>query len=144
VRTLCAERVVDHPPERVYRFLARLDNHWRLNDEYLRVESLRPDRSGATISIRAPGGLRRTASTEVTTAVPPREFGGIVTTSTRTRAGAWWTIEPSEEGARVALQAEIAPRGLVDRVLLAIGGRWWLERRCERVVGRLDAALASG
>jgi hypothetical protein len=136
--------VVDHPPERVYRFLARLDNHWRLNDEYLRVESLRPDRSGATISIRGPGGLRRTASTQVTTAVPPREFGGTVTTSTRTRAGARWTIEPDVDGTRVALQAAILPRGMVDRLLLALGGRWWLERRCERVVGRLDDALASG
>jgi hypothetical protein len=144
VRTLCAERVVDHPPERVYRFLARLDNHWRLNDEYLRVESMRPDHSGATISISAPGGLRRTASTEVTTAIPPREFGGTVTTNTRTEAGAWWTIEPDEDGARVALQAAIHPRGVIDRLLLAVGGRWWLERRCERVVGRLDAALASG
>lgn len=134
--------MVDSTPERVYDFLARLENHFRLNDEYLRVEALRPDRRGATIKIRAPGGLRRTAHTEVTTALPPRRFGGTVTASTRTRAGAWWTIEPSAGRARVALEAEIFPRGVVDRVLLALGGRWWLERRCRRVVARLDSALA--
>jgi hypothetical protein len=134
--------VVDSSPERVYDFLARLENHFSLNDEYLRIEALRPDRRGATIEIRAPGGLRRTARTEVTTALAPRRFGGTVTASTRTRAGAWWTIEPRAGGARVALEAEIFPRGIVDRVLLALGGRWWLERRCGRVVARLDSALA--
>jgi hypothetical protein len=142
VKTVSAEGVVDHSPEQVYDFLARLENHWRLNDDYLRLESLRADRRGATITIRGPGGVRRTAHTEVTTALEPRRFGGTVTPTTRTRAGAWWTIEPAAEGARVALQAEIFPRGIVDRLLLALGGRWWLERRCERVVARLGAALA--
>jgi hypothetical protein len=134
--------VIHSTPERVYAFLARLENHFRLNDEYLRVEELRPDRRGATIAIRAPGGLRRTAWTEVTTALAPRRFGGTVTSSTRTRAGAWWTIDPGSEGTRVALNAEIFPRGIVDRVLLALGGRWWLERRCRRVVARLETVLA--
>jgi Polyketide cyclase / dehydrase and lipid transport len=134
--------VVDSTPERVYAFLARLENHFRLNDEYLRVEALRPDGRGATISIRAPGGLHRTARTEVTTALAPRRFGGTVTASTRTQAGAWWTIDPSAGQARVALEAEIFPRGIVDRVLLALGGRWWIERRCRRVVARLETALA--
>ena len=134
--------MVDQPPERVYRFLEQLENHFRLNDKYLRVESLRLDRQGATITIRAPGGLRRTASTEVTTAIPPRRFGGTVTATTRTQAGAWWTIEPSGGGALVALHAEILPRGILDRLLLALGGRWWLERRCRRVVARLGAELA--
>jgi hypothetical protein len=126
----------------VYGFLERLENHVRLNDKFLRVEALRPDQRGATISISAPGGVRRTAWTEVTTALAPRRFGGTVTAATRTRAGAWWTIEPSIDGTRVALQADIFPRGIVDRVLLAIGGRWWLEQRCRRVVGRLGAELA--
>jgi len=42
----------------------------------------------------------------------------------------------------VALHAEIFPRGLLDRILLALGGRWWLERRCRRVVARLGTELA--
>src|SRR5204862_3707168 len=46
VKTLRAEGVVEHSPEEVYRFLERLENHWRLNDDYLRVESLRADRRG--------------------------------------------------------------------------------------------------
>jgi hypothetical protein len=78
----------------------------------------------------------------VTTAIAPRRFGGTVTASTRTQAGAWWTVEPSAGGALVALQAQIFPRGIVDRVLLALGGRWWLERRCRRVVARLGVELA--
>ena len=142
MKTVCAESTVASTPEEVYRFLERLENHWRLNDHYLRVESLRADRRGAMISIRTPGGLHRTARTEVTTALAPKRFGGTITPNTRTRAGAWWTIEPTGNGARVALQAAIFPKGLVDRLLLALGGRWWLERRCERVVSRLAGALA--
>jgi hypothetical protein len=143
VTRLHAERVVDHPPEQVYGFLEQLENHFRLNDDYLRVESLRPDRRGATITVRGPGGITRTARTEVTTAQAPRRFGGIVTTTTRTRAGAWWTIEPSARGGtRVGLHASIEPSAGRDRLLLALGGRWWLERRFERVVGRLGPALA--
>ncbi len=142
MKTLCAESTVSSTPEEVYAFLERLENHWHLNDEYLRMERLRPDRRGATVSVRGPGGLRRTALTEVTTTHAPHRFGGTVTTTTRTRAGAWWTIEPNPSGARVSLSAAIAPRGFVDRLLLARGGRGWLERRCERVVARLGAALA--
>jgi hypothetical protein len=137
-----AEGTVTNTPEEVYAFLERLENHRLLGDEHLHMESLRDDRRGATISVRGPAGLRRTALTEVTTTQAPHRFGGTVTTTTNTRAGAWWTIEPNPLGARVSLNAAIAPRGIVDRVLLAVGGRRWLERRCERVVVRLGPALA--
>jgi hypothetical protein len=136
-----AQRVLDHGAEQVYAFLARLENHPRLSDRYLRLEALRPDGRGALISIRAPGGLRRTARTTVTTSVAPRRFGGTAVAGARTRAHVCWTIEPRPRGSRVALEADVLAAGPLDRTLLALGGRWWLRRRFQRVVARLERAL---
>ena len=138
---IAAEGLVEHAPERVYAFLAELDNHWRLSDPYLRLESLRPDRRGARISIRTPWGLRRTARTAVTTAIAPKRLGGTAVAGERTRASVYWTIEPSERGALVGLEANVLAAGFLDRLLLALGGRWWLRRRFDRVVSGLGAAL---
>ena len=139
--TVSARRIVEHEPEHIYGFLAELDNHWRLSDRYFRLEELRADRRGARISIRTPCGLRRTAWTTVTTAVAPRRFGGMAVSRGGSRARVCWTIKPSESGALVALEAAVWPAGPVDRVLLALGGRWWLRRRLDRVVAGLGSAV---
>jgi hypothetical protein len=142
--SVSAERVVAHPPERIYAFLAELDNHWRLGDAYLRLESLRDDGRGARIGIRTPWGLRRTAHTEVTTAVAPHRFGGTAATGPGTSAHVCWTIEPRGRGALVGLEARVLAASVVDRLLLAFGGRWWLRRRFAHAVSRLGRALDRG
>jgi hypothetical protein len=141
--TVSAAVLVPESPERIYAFLAELDNHWHLSDRYLRLESLRADRRGGRISIRVPGGIRRTARTKVTTAIAPHRLGGIATVGARTRAHTDWSIEPSGSGARVSLQVGVSTSHGIDRLLLAVGGRWWLRRRFHRVLARLACALES-
>jgi len=104
--TVRSRRLVDETPERIYGFLAQLENHWELSDDYLRVEALRSDRAGGRISVRAPGGLRRTASTRVTTTVPPWVFGGTADAGPRTRAHVRWTIEDRGDATLVALDTD--------------------------------------
>jgi hypothetical protein len=137
--TVSASRVVPHAPERVYAFVARLDNHWRLSDPGLRLAAV--DEQGGVIVIGGPFGLRRTARTTVTTAHEPHRFGGVARVGQRTSAHAQWRIEPDSDGTRVALESTIARTGALDRILLTLGGRWWLRRSFTRVLGRLALAL---
>jgi len=136
-----AETLVGAAPERIYGFLAELDNHSVLGDRYLRVERLSRERDGGVIRVGAPFGVRRTASTTVTTAIAPRRFGGTAAVGARTRAHACWEIETNERGARVALEATVCSTGILDRLLLAVGGRWWLRRRFRLTLARLAAVL---
>ncbi|HEY3019321.1 MAG TPA: SRPBCC family protein [Solirubrobacteraceae bacterium] len=140
-RAVRADHVVAHPPERVYAFLAQLDNHWHLSDRYLRLERVSGDGRGGRIVIRTPLGLRRTARTVVTTAREPHAFGGTAVVGRRTRAQARWSIEPLDDGARVGLEAIVSSASTPDRLLLALGGRWWLRRSFARVLARLADAL---
>jgi hypothetical protein len=141
VTAVCASTLVPQAPERVYAFVADLENHSRLSERYMRLEGLRPDGRGGRVSIRTPFGLRRTARTSVTAATAPYRFGGTAAVGRRTRAHAYWTIEPSEHGARVGLEATVCDAGWVDRLLLAIGGRWWLRRRFRHVLAGLASVL---
>jgi hypothetical protein len=124
--TVSAIRMVPHPPERVYAFVAQLDNHWHLSDRYLCLEGLNDDRSGGRITICGPLGLRRTARTTVTTEHEPHEFGGVATIGHRTCALTRWRIEPMQHGARVVLESCASNVRVLDRLLLGLGGRWWL------------------
>ena len=139
--TVSAVREVPHAPERVYAFVAQMDNHWHLSDRRLRLEGLNEERRGGRIVIAGPLGLRRTAHTTVTTQHEPHQFGGIAAVGHRTRALAHWRIEPAHHGARVTLESTIASVGPLDRLLLALGGRRWLRRGFARVLARLAETL---
>lgn len=138
---MTARRVVPHPPERVYAFIARLDNHWHLDDRYLRLEHVSPDRREGRIVIRTPLGLRRTARTTVTTACEPTRFGGTATVGRRTTASVNWNIESHEDGADIALEAKVLAARPLDRLLLVLGGSRWLRCRFHRVLNHLADAL---
>jgi Polyketide cyclase / dehydrase and lipid transport len=139
--TITATHDVPDSPERVYGFLARLDNHWKLGGRELRLEALDADRRGGRVVLAGPLGLRRTARTTVTTEVAPHRFGGVATVGRRTSARVTWHIDTAPCGARVALESTVTSRGPLDRVLLALGGRWWLRRGLRRALDGLAAAL---
>lgn len=145
---MIAHRVVAHPPDHVYAFLASLDNHWHLAGRHLRLEHVSPEEGAGRITIVAPLGLTRTARTQVTTRRRPTAFGGTATVGRSTTARVTWNIESHEHGAHVALQATLLAAAPVDRILLALGGRRWLRRRFESALGRLaeelDHAVGSG
>lgn len=139
--TISATREVHHRPARVYAFLARLENHRHLGGRALRVLTLDRDGRGGRIRVATPVGLRRTAHTAITTASNPHRLGGVARVGQSTRAQVHWTIEPAPQGARVVLESTIRRTGLVDRLLLALGGRWWLRRAFGRTLRTLAHAL---
>lgn len=139
--TLSADRTVTQAPEEVYAFLAELDNHWRLNDRYLRLEHLSADRLGGRIVIGTPIGLRRTARTRVSATNRPAGLSGAADVGRSTTARVDWNIEPQDDGARVELEATVIAAGRLDKLLLAAGGRWWLRRRFASVLALLADAL---
>ncbi len=139
--TLSADRLVAQAPEQVYAFLAELDNHWHLNDRYLRLERLNDDRRGGSIVIGTPLGLRRTARTRVLITLRPARLAGAAAVGKHTTARVHWNIEPRDEGARVELEATVMAAGAFDQLLLSLGGRWWLRRRFHSVLDLLAEAL---
>lgn len=134
-------REVDHAPRRVYAFLARLDNHWHLGGRALRVATLDETGRGGRILVATPLGVRRTAHTAVTAAHEPHRLCGVARVGRSTRAYVQWSVEPTTRGARVALESTIYRTGVVDRSLLALGGRWWLRRAFRRTLAALADAL---
>lgn len=142
-----AARVLPHPPEEVFAFLADLDKHWRLTDRYLRlvdVGRVGDDPRIGRIAIRSPIGLHRTAQTEVTTVRAPSRFGGVARVGSGTCAHVLWKVDPHEQGALVTLEATVLEATPLDRLLLALGGRVWLRRRFNGALSRLARELRSG
>jgi len=145
---LAASAVVPAPADQVFHFLADLENHWRLADRFIEVVQLDRAADGRTnggrVRMRGPLGVRRTASTRVVAAVAPQLMVGTAELGRRTRAFVRWKLSTSDGGTRVRLEATIDRTGAIDRLMLALGGRAWLERRFSAVLQRLAERFAAG
>jgi len=141
-----AVALVRSPPERVFEFLSDLRNHWRVADPFVEVITLESSGDGppdsGTVAVRGPFGLSRTARTKVVASRPPRLMIGTAEIGGRTRARVSWTLAGRLGDTRVRLAAEIHRAGKLDRLLLALGGRWWLARRFAGALERLDRELS--
>lgn len=136
-----ARRSLPHPPERVFAFLADLRNHWQLEDAFIALNGLDPQ-GGGRILIRGPLGLSREARTRVVAAEAPARLRGRAEVGHRTAGLVAWEIEAAGDGSRVMLSATVERASPLDRALLALGGRYWLRRRFERVLATLAGRLA--
>src|SRR3954463_4426637 len=132
-----AAALIPAPPEEVFEFLSDLSNHWRLADRHLTVVGLDGDKDGATVQIRGPLGLRRTAHTHVTASRAPRLMIGTAQLGDGTRASVSWTLAGRMNQTRVRLAASVENASPLDRVLLALGGRIWMRRVFRPAPGRL-------
>ena len=143
-----AAAVIPAAPEEVFAFLSDLRNHWRLADRFVEVVTLESSEvghaDGGTVRVRGPLGLRRTATTRVVAAREPRLMIGTAELAGGTRARVSWFLGKRLNSTRVRLAAEIERASLLDRVLLALGGRWWLRRRFASTLERLAAEFALG
>jgi hypothetical protein len=146
-----ASREVDAPAGAVFGFLADLDNHRRLARRYATVLELNdggPD--GAWVRVRGPLHVTRRARTEMTQAVAPANgVGGVIegtaTTPQGTEVRVTWRLSPRPNGTAVAVEFFVERATPFDRVLLAAGGRRWLERRFLRAaLDDLSAAVVPG
>ena len=136
-----AVALVPAAPEDVFAFLSDLANHWLLLDS--NVEVVEVDGNRAVVKLRGPLGVRRTVLTRVTVAREPRLIIGSAELGESTRARVSWTLAGRLGDTRVRLAAEVEHADLFDRMVLACGGRRWLERRfaygLERLIERFKA-----
>jgi uncharacterized protein YndB with AHSA1/START domain len=137
-----ATGIVPAPPEEVFEFLSDLANHWWLVDSYVKVVSIEGD--SAVVRLRGPLGVRRTVHTHVTAERSPRLIIGVAELPSGTRARVSWTLAGRMGQTRVRLAAEVEHAGPLDRVLLALGGRVWMQRRFRFGLERLAERFAAG
>jgi hypothetical protein len=97
---------------------------------------------GGRVRVKGPLGVSRIARTSVVGAEAPHTLRGRAEIGSRTRGAVHWEIAPSSSGSHVRLTAAVERASLLDRVVLACGGRWWLGRIVERAVQRLGTSIS--
>jgi carbon monoxide dehydrogenase subunit G len=125
------------PPEQLFSFLCDLRNHWRLSPAFVDVERVDGDGDGARIRIVGPLGLARRARTRIVEEREPELLRGVADVGRRTEGAVTWRLEPHAGGTRVTLAAEVVAAAWWDRLVLALGGRLWLQRGLRQAVRRL-------
>jgi hypothetical protein len=122
----------------VFDFLSDLDNHWQLADGAISVVAVEPG-NGGRVRMRGPLGVHRTAVTTVDSVDPSRGMAGHARVGARTRARVTWELEQDgdPDATTVTLSAFVEEAAPLDRLLLAAGGRAWLESRFERILSTL-------
>jgi hypothetical protein len=144
-REIAATREIPATRETVFGFLASLENHAALGRGSVELLSLKRGArgaNGAVVRLRGPLAIRRTASTAITGTRAPESISGRAWVGPRTRAFVAWQIESAPHGSTVSLRAIVERAGLLDRMLLALGGRWLLERRFASALSCLSHQLA--
>ena len=126
MRTIAARRHVAVPRDELYERLADLRGHWRLAGRWVEPLELRDD--GGVVRVRGPLGLRRTIHTTLTDLRPPECVAGEARIGA-TRARIQWLLEPDRAGTLVTLRADVVEASPLDRVILALGGRRWMQGR---------------
>jgi len=94
MKAISATRTVGAPVDDVFAYLEDLCNHWRLTDRWVTVIDLSgpsDGATGATVQLRGPLGIRRTARTTVLESRAPRELRGLAEVAPRTSAQVNWT-----------------------------------------------------
>jgi len=132
-----ASRQIRAQREQVFAFLLDLENHWHLADGAISVVSVEPG-DGGRVCMRGPLGVHRTAVTTLDEVRAPEAIGGTAHVGTRTRARVTWTLGLDGGSATVVtLSANVEHASPLDRLLLAGGGRVWLESRFKRILATL-------
>jgi hypothetical protein len=126
---------VERAPSEIFEFLSDLRNHWRLEPHFVDLEDI--GTTGGRVRIKGPLGISREARTRVDAAEPPSTLRGSAEIGLRTRASIRWEIVPAAAGSRVTLTGTVDEASLYDRLLLRLGGRWWLQRIFERALQAL-------
>lgn len=132
-----ASHLIPVRPDQVFEFLSDLENHWQLADGAISVVHVEPG-DGGRVRMRGPLGVHRTAVTSLDHVDPPRQIAGTARVGSRTHAQVTWTLEPDGTGTNVTLSARVEDASPLDRLLLIVGGRTWLESRFDRILTTLE------
>jgi hypothetical protein len=121
----------------VFEFLSDLENHWQLADGAISVLSVEAG-DGGRVRLRGPLGVSRIAMTSLDELRPPTDIAGTARVGARTCARVNWTLGRDHGGGTlVTLSARVERAAPLDRLLLAAGGRAWLESRFARILATL-------
>ena len=131
-----ASQLIPAEREQVFEFLRDLENHWQLADGAISVLSVEPG-DGGRVRMRGPVGVYRTAVTSLDEVLTPSSIAGTARVGARTRAHVRWSLESDGHGTSVTLTAEVEDAAPFDRLLLAAGGRVWLEAQFGRILATL-------
>jgi carbon monoxide dehydrogenase subunit G len=131
-----ATRLIRADRAQVFDFLSDLSNHWQLADGAISVVTVEPG-DGGSVRLCGPLGVRRTAHTRVEQLDPPQAMSGSAQIGSRTHAHVSWSLQTRDGGTEVALSAQVEAAGVLDRLLLAAGGRAWLESRFRLILATL-------
>ncbi len=140
-----ATRSVAADADDVFAFLADLEQHWLIADrfvEVIEIDGPLDARNGGRVRLRGPLGVRRTSRMRVEFARPPYELGGCAEMSGGTVAQVRWSLRPADARTVVTLGASIENAGMLDRLLLRLGGRAWLRSRFEGALCALERHVA--
>ena len=97
---------------------------------------------GGRVRVKGPLGLSRVARTSVVRAERPRLLTGTADIGRRTHGAVRWEIAPLvPDSSHVRFVAQVERASALDRVVLALGGRWWLKRIVVRAVRRMGATI---
>jgi hypothetical protein len=145
-REIAAARRIPQDPAAVFAFLSDLHNHWRLDDRFVELAGVDPDGRGGRVLLRGPLGVSREAATEVVGADPPASgrpgrMYGRAQVGRQTVGLVQWELAPDGTGTAVRLSALVERASLLDRLLLAAGGRWWLRRIFAGALRRLEVVV---
>jgi hypothetical protein len=129
------------PAESVFSAVGTVEDQVRLFGE--RAELVGAGPGGPRVLFRGPLGLRRTVTVEHRYAKPPEAIVGRAYRG-RSRASVRWSIQRAEPGSWVQVTAQIDAVGLVDSILLRLGGRAWLSQSLALALEHLDARMPRG
>jgi Polyketide cyclase / dehydrase and lipid transport len=129
-----------------FAFLATPSDHRRLQVPGIRVLSLDGGGdggalSGGAVALEGPLGIRRIARTLVTLRQSPCRIAGSARLDSGTEAHVSWTLRPADGALEVELTAVLGPVATADRLMLALGGRRWVQGRFAQTLRRLAAEL---
>ena len=99
---------------------------------------------GGVVCMRGPLGIRRAVRTHVVEDDPPTRLAGTAEIGSGTVARVSWALRPDGERTRVRLEATVERASPLDRALLALGGRRWLERRFATILQTLERRVSEG
>lgn len=112
------------------------------------VDAAETHEDGAWIRVRGPFGISRVARTKIVReSAPSHDEAGLLEgradVQTGTSATVVWSLARSSAGTTVSLEVTIHCATLLDRVLIALGGLYWLKVRVlRRAISDLDRELA--
>jgi hypothetical protein len=143
--TIEVSRLVDASRDRIHAFLADVRFHSLLSDRGLQLivatDSADGSRATGLIRVNPPGPVEETVSTVMTSRDGPSTVAGVALIRSRKVADIVWSLDVRGAATLVRLSATTGDLSARERVLLVVGGRWWIRRRFGKVLERLDRAV---